>query len=109
MPAVDVLPEHSHDHNEPAPHGEVVSEAAQVADGIWQVLVKIGTVNESEMCQQLAQQCTDEDLQIPPDLALADQSQLESLAATSHFHMAGATLAGKQHLYTTFADPCWGM
>lgn len=99
VPVVNVPPEQSHDRDEPtAPHREVATQAAQAADGMWQVLVNIATVNESELCQQLAQQCRDEDMQISPDLALADQSQLESLAATSHFHMAGATLTGKQHL-----------
>ncbi|DBA92499.1 hypothetical protein WJX77_002132 [Trebouxia sp. C0004] len=69
-------------------------EAAQAFGDVWQLLINIGTASKQELHSLLAQQCREEDVQVPSDFKLADELQLATLGARSHFHAAGVSPSG---------------
>ncbi|KAA6425543.1 MAG: hypothetical protein FRX49_04440, partial [Trebouxia sp. A1-2] len=69
-------------------------EAAQATADVWQLLISIGTASEQELHRLLAQQCREEDMQVPPDFRLADELQLAMLRARSDFDAAGVSASG---------------
>ncbi len=74
---------------------ERTPEAAQAVGDVWQLLISIGTASEQELHRLLAQQCREEDVQVPSDFRLADEPQLAMLGARSDFHAAGVPPSGK--------------
>ncbi len=92
----------------PQQHGqEAEQEPGQEAEGIWQTLVGVATSHDQDLCQQIAQQCQDDDMAIMPDLRLADQQDFMQLATASDFHMISLQAAGQTVLSTRGSSFCF--
>ena len=69
-------------------------DTRQEADGVWQILVTIAVADAPDLCQQLDQQCRDEDMPVTSDLKLADKHDLDKLAAMTDFQMSNSSPEG---------------
>ncbi len=56
---------------------ERTPEAAQAVGDVWQLLISIGTASEQELHRLLAQQCREEDVQVPSDFRQCAAGHLE--------------------------------
>ena len=77
-------------------HGTAAATGTkQVAEGVWQVLLQAAVAHEEEVCQELIEQCRQEEMDVTPGLKLASGDQFEELALMVDFSLSNLSLAGK--------------
>ena len=65
-----------------------------MAEGVWQVLLQAAVAHDEELCQQLTQQCREEEMDVSPGLKLASREQFEELALMADYSLSNLSLAG---------------
>ena len=70
------------------------ADAQQTAEGVWQVLLQAAVAHEEELCQELIEQCKEEEMDVAPGLKLASRDQFEELALMADFSLSNLPLAG---------------
>lgn len=67
----------------------------QTTDGVWQALLPAAVCHHQELCQQLTEQCRQEESDIPPtSWKLAGREQFEETASMADFRLSDLPLAG---------------
>ena len=79
----------------PEQHGHAAAaDARQAAEGMWQVLLQAAVAHGEELCQELIEQCREEEMDVSLGLKLASREQFEELALMADFSLSDLSLAG---------------